>query len=322
MKVKVKTGKQKVPEPKSKKESSSASAPIGFWPSHTPISDLIGFCTRGNSHPVLQCGHAGDHIAETIELYLDDTDSYLWNQKAVPEGSNAFRIFERLNARIHESNDVRAAEILYAIATLASREVLGLYLRHPDLFKQIAPRRNFLPSLFSIHPNTAKITAQMLRESQLGAQTPHARHTGSRAYFVSDSPANIYARAIIKCVEFNRELEPVSCQQYGWRKFDRKEHMQTIVLPFPDYVEGLDSLPVPITPESVPAYWRKGKEIILEEMPDFHELPEWENYYRRRYKTGAKDGAVRNAIFKDILVALKTIAGTNNRRTGSKMVTK
>ena len=319
MKTKIKAKSQK---PGERTAKNGSCAPISFWPSHTPFPDLIGYCTRGTSHPVLQCGHAGDHIAETIELYLDDTDSFLWNKKTVPEGASVFKIFEKLNSRIHQNNDLRAAEILYAIATFASRQVLALYLWHPDLFKRIAPRRNFLPSLFSIHPNTAKITAQMLRESQLGTQTEHARQAGSRAYFVSDSPANVYARAIIKCIEFNRELEPVSCQQYGWRKFDRKEHVQTVVLPFPDYVEGLDRLPIPITPESVPAYWRKGKEIILEEMPHFHEEPEWENYHRRRYKTGAKNGAIRNAIFKDILVALKTIAGTNHRRIGSKKVTK
>ena len=61
-------------------------------------------------------------------------------------------------------------------------------------------------------------------------------------------------------------------------------------------------------------YWRKGKELILDEMPDFHERPEWESYRRRKYPGGAKPGTVQHAIFKDILAALRTIAGCNKRQ--------
>jgi hypothetical protein len=82
-------------------------------------------------------------------------------------------------------------------------------------------------------------------------------------------------------------------------------------LPFPKYIEGIDVIPVPISPGCVPDYWRKGKEIMLEEMPDFHERPEWKNYRARRYAHGAKRGSIQHAIFKDILIALRTIAGAN-----------
>ena len=272
---------------------------------------------RGTSHQVLQCSHAGDHIADTVELHLDDVEQFLWGRNTEKEAPVVRTILQKLEDRVFRGNDLRAAEILYAIATEAARDVLNLYLRHRKLFDQIAPRRKFLPSLFSIHPNTAAVTAQMLADSRLGTQTNHARQAGSRAYFVSDSPANVYARAVVVSVSFNRELLPVSCQQYGWKEFDRKEGVQTVVLPFPKYVEGLDLLPVTLTPESVMAYWRKGKEMILEEMPDFHLRPEWQNYRDRNYKAGAKAGAIQHAIFRDILSALKTIAGTNKRKSGA-----
>ena len=62
--------------------------------------------------------------------------------------------------------------------------------------------------------------------------------------------------------------------------------------------------------------------MILEEMPDFHLRPEWADYRDKRvYQDGAKKGAVQNAIFKDILAALRTIAGSYNRRNRSEMVT-
>ena len=57
---------------------------------------------------------------------------------------------------------------------------------------------------------------------------------------------------------------------------------------------------------------------MLEEMPDFHERPEWKNYRGRRYAYGAKRGSIQHAIFKDILAALKTIAGGNGGANGKK----
>jgi hypothetical protein len=215
---------------------------------------------------------------------------------------------------VDRDDDLQAAKVLYAVASEAALGVLRLYIRKRRLFDQIAPHRNLLPSLFSIHPNTVRITGQMLRDSRLGTQTDHARQAGSLAFFVSDSPVNIYARAIIASVRFNQQLESVSSQQASWKEFDRKERVQTIVLPFPKFVAGLDQLPVPISSSSVTTYWRKGKEIIQEEMPDFHLRPEWKHYCARRYKGGAKPGAIRHAIFKDILAALKTFAGANRRR--------
>lgn len=74
-----------------------------------------------------------------------------------------------------------------------------------------------------------------------------------------------------------------------------------------------------MAPDNVLQYWRKGKEIILEDMPDFHLRPEWQKYQKgRNYREGAKKGAIQHAIFKDILIALKTIAGANKKRAGKK----
>jgi hypothetical protein len=294
--------------------ANGAYGPISYWPSHCKFVDMIAFCTRGTSHLVLRTPFAEDHIAETVDLHLDDVDSILWFPQSRHEGPRTREILARLEERISRDNDLRAAEILYAIATEASLGVLRLYLRKRELFDQVAPRRKFLPSLFSIHPNTADITKQMLADSKLGTQTDHRRQVGSRAYFTSDSPPNVYARAILTCIQLNQRREPVSEQQKAWKKFDKKEGVRTIVRPFPKYFKGLERIPTSITPKCVLDYWRKGKQILLEEVPDFHSRPEWREYHNRRYKGGAKAGTVQHAIFKDILVALKTLAGANKRQ--------
>jgi hypothetical protein len=53
-------------------------------------------------------------------------------------------------------------------------------------------------------------------------------------------------------------------------------------------------------------------------MPNFHLRPEWKKYRERNYREGAKKGAMQHAIFKDILTALKTIAGANKKQAGKK----
>src|ERR1039458_793692 len=199
--------------------SSSETRPVCYWPSHHQFAGLVDFCVNGREHPFLQTCTVGDHIANTVGIFQDDIDPFLWDRRAEKSGLVARNILQKLEDRIFKNNDKCAAEILYAIATEAAHGVLNLYLRHRTIFNQITPQRKFLPALFSIHPDTAKLSAQIFRDSKLGTQTDHALQAGSRAYFVSDSPPNVYSRAIIESVKFNRELEPVSCQQSGWKEF-------------------------------------------------------------------------------------------------------
>lgn len=296
--------------------------PSQFWPSHHPFEKLVDFCVRGKSNPVLQTCTVGDHVAELSDLLHSSIDRSLWDRTALKEGLRARSILSKLQERVAQSGCLKAADTIFAIAEGAAFEVMRLYLRNRGVFDKVAPCHKLLPTLASIHPGTASVMEQMLADSKLGSKTDESGQVNSRAWFMNDAPANVYARAIIECVKFNRDLDPVSNQQDGWKEFDKKEGVQTVVLPFPKYVAGLEKLPYYITPGCVIDYWRKGKEMIIEEMPDFHLRPEWENYRRRRYKTGSKTGTVQHAIFKDILAALRTIAGSNHRRTAAKSVTK
>lgn len=286
----------------------------GYWPSHTPFRDLISHCVCGDTHPDLKKSWGGDHVAELCMLMHGDIDDFLWRKSASNDGLTMRRLLDKLAERVQTERDIAAAKMIYAIATDAAFEVMDIYLRNREIFDQITPRRNLLPCLHSIHPNTAKVTAMMKRDARLGTQTWQSGVIGSKAWFTSDAPANVYARAIITTIELNQGLEPVEAQQEGWASFDREHRVKTTVLPFPRYIAGIDEIPAPISPENVPQYWRKGKEIMLEEMPHFHRRPEWKNYHQRSYKDGAKPGIIQHAIFKDILAALRTIAGANKGR--------
>src|SRR5690606_29924520 len=127
---------------------------------------------------------------------------------------------------------------------------------------------------------------------------------------------NVYARTIIESINFNSDLDSIEDQKEQWKEFSAEVGAPIHVLPYPAYVDGIGNIPKPISPENVHQYWEKGKEIILHDLPDFHTRPEWGNYHRRKYRDGAKDGVVQHAIFKDILTALRTIAGSNKRKSG------
>jgi hypothetical protein len=275
---------------------------------------MISYCTQGRSHPVLKSGAVDDHVSELCFLVFDDTEDLLFLKDAPPEGQCFIETLQRLSQRIHTSDDLEAAKLIYAMAVDASQEVLAIYLRHRELFDQIAPHRKTLPCLHSIHPKSGRIVAQMQQESHLGTKTDDAKHVGSKVYFVSDKPANVYARAIIQYVWFNQRREPVRKQQESWRKLDRKEGVQTIVLPFPKHLKGIDTMPAPLAPDNVLQYWRFAKKVVQAEMPEFHRRPEWQAYHDRNYADGAKTGAIQHAIFKDILLSLRALAGKQPNR--------
>jgi len=285
---------------------------VDWLPSHTCFAHLIDFSVHGNLQSSLERIEATDHVAELCMLMHRDIDDFLWCKKVgKTEGLTVRKIVDSLTNRIGTKMDLRAAETLWSIATYAAFEVMTLYLRRRQLFDKVSSGRALLPSLMSIHPNTAKVMAGMFKDGRLGRLTFESRQIGSTAWFTSNAPANVYARAIIHSVELNQGLESVESQQKGWESFDRQYRITTRMLPFPKYIHGIEAVPVPISPECVLDYWRKGKEIVLEEMPDFHERAEWKNYRERRYAHGAKRGSIRHAIFKDILIALRTIAGAN-----------
>ena len=293
--------------------------PVKYFPSHTAFDQLLDYSARGKSNPVLQTQYSKyDHVAELFHLVSHDNGDYLAS-KPESECHIVWQIVDGCRLRAQWDSDLQAAELLYAIATQATYEVLDLYLRNRKLFDQIAPRKKVLPCLLFIHPKTAGIVKKMRQDARLGEETDDARRVGSKTWFVSDTPANVYARAMLNSIRCNLNLAPVEIQESYRGHFDKEGKIRQIVRPFPKFFDGLKKLPVPMTPDNVLQYWRKGKEIILEDMPKFHLRPEWRKYREaRNYREGAKKGAIQHAIFKDILTALKTIAGANKKRAGKK----
>jgi hypothetical protein len=246
----------------------------------------------------------------------------------------------------------REAWKLFYDAIQATRNLLELYKEDVPLFQKMAGELMLLPCFQSRHPDNLRFNREYLENSRLSqvsmasACQPKGPHMARQSWPVR------YAYAIIFTIELTLDTyetrlpewaeiygygikHPISMSRYeeAARKLGWDEEKKRLELP--SYVDSYEILPAwtrslkklrrPYNQKHVLDYWHTGKEMILEEMPDFHLRPEWDDYRNRRaYQTGRKKGAIQHAIFKDILAALKSIAGSNHkhRRTAPKPVTK
>lgn len=253
---------------------------------------------------------------------------------------------EAADSRMPESK--RNAWRLYHAAIKATGDFLELYKADLPLLQEIAGHMLFLPTLISVHPDNERFNRELLKVSRLSGENMAAARPPKPQHLARQSWAVKYAYAIIATIDltldtYEKRLPiwasthgygikyPIPIAEYaktakkmGWddekirRELPKYEgHYQIL----PAWTETLERLRRPFNQVHVIDYWRTGKEMIREELPKFHLRPEWDNYRRRRYKSGSKKGAVQNAIFKDILAAMRTIACTNHRRPDRKTVT-
>lgn len=292
---------------------------VEFEQAHEPFEYMLHYVARGKSNAHFQSPWNDDHVSELCLLRLDDIEDVFFGAEANAETRRFHDWLGGLAQRVHRHHDLQAAKALYAVAVEAAGNVLALYQWHRELFDQITPHRKTLPCLFSIHPKSGDVARQMLRDARLGTQTDQAQHVNSRAYFTSDRSAMVYARAILTYIRLNRGAESRLRQQAKWQRYEQEHSVVVEVLPFPKCMRAVRRLPQVLTPVNVREYWQVGKQIIQDELPDFHLRPEWEPYRdKRQYANGAKRGVIQHAIFKDILAALKTIAGSSQQERSSR----
>jgi hypothetical protein len=241
----------------------------------------------------------------------------------------------------------REAWRLFHASLEATSNLLDLYKNSPHLFRGIASQLSFLPCLMSWHPDAERFNRQLLEFTKLGDLSMYGELQKNPRHIVQQTWPVRYAYAIIATIDLTLDTyedrlplwaevygygvkHPIPLSAYektmdsmGWDEAKKRRELpkyQGRYRVLPVWTKSLEKLRRPFNTDHVLDYWRTGKQIILEEMPHFHLRPEWQSYHRRNYKTGAKAGAIQHAIFKDILSALKTIAGTNKRSIGDTRV--
>ena len=235
----------------------------------------------------------------------------------------------------------REAWRLFHTAIEATSNLLELYQNKPRLFRKMGRQLSFLPCLMSWHPDAERFNRQYLESSQLGRQSMYGELRNNPRHLAQQSWPVRYAYSIIAAVDLTLDTyedqlpnwaehygygvkHPIppstyeaAAEKMGWDEEKKRRELpkyQGAYRILPAWTKGLSQLRRPFSKDHVLGYWRTGKEMILEEMPDFHLRPEWRTYHGRNYKSGAKCGAIQHAIFKDILAALKTIAGAGKAK--------
>jgi hypothetical protein len=236
----------------------------------------------------------------------------------------------------------REAWRLFNAAIEATRDLLEFYKENPKLFRKVASRLSLLPCFMSWHPDAQRFNRRLLEFSRLGRCGICYQLRNNPRYLIKQPSPVWYAYAMINTIVLTHDTYgedlPRLARVYGYgvkhpisrerieaalakltcseeKKQMKREEYRGAYEVLPCWTRGLESLPRPFNKDHVLDYWRVGKAMILEEMPDFHERPEWQRYRdNRNYRSGAKKGAIQHAIFKDILAALKTIAGSGKRK--------
>ena len=211
--------------------------------------------------------------------------------------------------------------------------------REPAAFRRVARQLNLLPTFAAWHPDAEPANRKLLRECGLGHESLNefAKHPQHAA---QQSPAVRYAYTLIGTIDLTLDNSGDELERWGelygfgvrhdvaeevesclakmalsqGERAKLREHHRGAYRILPLWTRDLLKLERPFGPGSVRDYWRIAKALIREEMPRFHERPEWRAVRDRHYSGGAKPGAIQNAIFKDIRKAMETIAGSHRRR--------
>jgi hypothetical protein len=243
------------------------------------------------------------------------SEDYLLDEKLPDEEKRSWKVFDS--------------------ALRATIELLEYQEKHPESFRKVARQMTFLPGLLSWHPDCDRFNQALLKTTELGVEGLHRDFRRHPNHLKHQSWPTRYAYDIVSTIDVNLDtygyrLESMA-KLYGFGKphpltpqdIDialqrmkcsdekkaqiRKDHIGAYQF-LPLWAEQLLKIERRFCKSTVLDYWRIGKAILLEEVPDFHQRPEWRSYQTRHFANGATPGAVQHAIFRDILDALKSIA--------------
>lgn len=233
--------------------------------------------------------------------------------KAIKCSSAILNALSRLSEAT-EAGDEAAAEALLEAATTAAG-LLGIAAgRNPERFKKLAAKTNMWPVVANAEPGWEKSAVEEIKRLGLGEGLAFLK-TRLRPLRGSDVglPARRWAKAAIQTIDETRWRFPFfvnMMKQLGgsdaWVDFAMRYNWD--IKKYPDWVKAALALKT----FSVATFddWKVVvREIIREQVPDFHLLPEWATQRATAEANGkSSPGEIQNAILDDIVSALKRLA--------------
>jgi len=220
------------------------------------------------------------------------------------EGSRHIEIL----ASYANTGNADAIKNLVELGHHAVQSLMIAKMTHPEAVRAISRWEALWPVLVSSTSPCEKSAAKQLEGLELGKDMEffHVRFERLRGAD-ENYPARQWARTAVRTLEETR-WRSLTYQQY------RDEFQQLVfggkagLAEIPPWAAESCSLNF-LSKETAPAWAKVIRDMIRQQLPDFHSRPEWKNQ-RSTAAQGARNtvGEVQNAILDDIASALKRIA--------------
>jgi hypothetical protein len=207
-----------------------------------------------------------------------------------------------------------AAEALVEVATHATFHVSLATSAHPGIMKKAAAMNTMWPVMAYEEPGWEKTAANQIAELELGKgmikfNSRLRKVRGSDVHL----PARRWAKAAVCTIDETRwraQLFLHLLQKLGgseqWATFSIKRGWD--IEEYPSWVPAATKLE-PFSVETYDSWKALVREIIREQVPDFHLLPDWTTQRATAEANGrSTPGEIQNAILDDIVSALKRLA--------------
>ena len=179
---------------------------------------------------------------------------------------------------------------------------------HPAEARSKAQGGCIWPMLISVSLDWEKAVKKRVQDLKLGGDVvqyfPSFRKARGND---GDYPARVWAKTAVETLQESK----VRGMFIFSRLAEIKELIRTkrwIPADTPDWATRVGELPV-FSRESVPEWAKAVREMIRQQMPDFHLRPEWSNQRASAKERGLNQkGEIQNAILDDICEALRTLA--------------
>lgn len=210
------------------------------------------------------------------------------------------------------AGDGVAAEELLQNASWMTAFLQMLYGRNPKLFAGVAKKMAHLPVLACIAPGWK--TAAVQNMDKLGLGTEIARgHFKETAYRDDFHPCRKWARLAVESLESNKVALGMHAEVS--RYLVSTQQTSVVLRPLPTWVCHCADLP-PYSKASAPQWGRLAREMIREQVPEFHEHHDFRELVsnaktRMRHEPGAASrrvGTLQNAILDRISETIESIA--------------
>ncbi len=221
--------------------------------------------------------------------------------------------FTRLTEAV-EADEPGAADALLDAANTAAAMFSITFRRHPERFKKAAESNAFWPVLADTRPGWEKNAADEISRLELGKNLSRFT-TRLRKLRGSDIhlPGRRWAKAAVSAIDETRWRLPFFVHMVNelgghneWAEF--AVNRGWAVVDCPSWISSAMKL----KPFSVTTYdnWKVVvREIIRDQVPDFHLLSEWATQRATAEANGkGSAGEIQNAILDDIVSALKRFA--------------